>query len=176
MQMKLSLAILVFALMALLIALNCNAQERTPYFGSSYGAEVLHQSGSDLLIFEGGLQGVAGHKYQWRRVGWRAYLGGSNNVPDLGSDMYVGGAEATYTLGRWTLGYGGVYLDNRTARANGTKLNFSLSAFYCLNEYLDVGGLHWSHGAKFGIMEDVNNQGWNMVMFRVTGKKPCRRQ
>ena len=74
----------------------------------------------------------------------------------------VAGGDYVWTLSKWRLGVGIVWID-RTTNYNGTLWNFNFSVSYDLSDRIFCEYQHFSHGSKLGIKTDAANEGWNLL-------------
>ncbi|GMQ95382.1 MAG: hypothetical protein BMS9Abin13_495 [Patescibacteria group bacterium] len=118
----------------------------------SYGIDAVHGESSKVIFLER-------HSKNYTLYG--SVLSGK--IFDDRKAYALGGEYILKSKSkRFIFGGGLVYL-SETNEVNGTKLNFSFSARYVLNENWSLFYRHWSHGRQLGIKEDKENDGWNFL-------------
>jgi hypothetical protein len=99
---------------------------------------------------------------------WGATLGLWADAGDVRPEpaMFVG-VDRAWTIGKFRAGLGAAWID-KTTNISGTRWQFDVYVAYDITSRMFIQYRHFSHGARFGIKEDVPNGGWNLLGLGVT--------
>lgn len=150
-------ASLCFAFLALFQSVPAKASdwgfdETRPSLRASVGVDVFRVPGTVVasLRYGGG--------WNIKTATWLHNAGVDPEAPHL----LLGGGYV-FTVSRFRLGAGIVWIDKTNNNVNGTHWNVDASVAYDLSDRLFVEYQHYSHGAILGVKQDVSNGGWNLL-------------
>lgn len=156
MQSRQLLTLTVGVLLSLAIS-SAAAVER--WWGVAAGADYSNFDPMGVVSLETGMW--PDHK----KFGYQAYLEYAD--PSCDDSMWTAGGEAIWRYKRVYFGMGLAMSDERLCGGRaGTKWNFSLSAGFRISKHFDIQYRHRSHGDDFGIEDDKENEGVNLIELR----------